>query len=154
MPVNTMWRTLWPMDSGAVSVPPPLQPASRLQPCSAKHPRAADCASTSTYAPATAAAVATMRRSATLSARSVSFPPCNAVGSRRRVAAASASLKLPVSVLTDSYKSTHFMQYPAADEMVAVSFERVPFGQTHGRAARAATRARARCARNAPDDTR
>ena len=28
---------------------------------------------------------------------------------------------LPISVLTDSYKATHYLQYPAAKEMVAVS---------------------------------
>lgn len=32
---------------------------------------------------------------------------------------------LPIPVLTDSYKTTHFQQYPAADKMVAV-------GGTHG----------------------
>jgi hypothetical protein len=28
---------------------------------------------------------------------------------------------LPISVLTDSYKATHFLQYPEAKKMVAVS---------------------------------
>jgi len=28
---------------------------------------------------------------------------------------------LPISILTDSYKATHFLQYPEAKKMVAVS---------------------------------
>lgn len=28
---------------------------------------------------------------------------------------------VPISVLTDSYKATHFLQYPKAQKMVAVS---------------------------------
>lgn len=28
---------------------------------------------------------------------------------------------LPISILTDSYKATHFLQYPEAKQMVAVS---------------------------------
>jgi hypothetical protein len=29
---------------------------------------------------------------------------------------------LPMGILTDSYKASHFLQYPAAKKMVAVSF--------------------------------
>ena len=29
---------------------------------------------------------------------------------------------VPISVLTDSYKATHYLQYPGATQMVAVSY--------------------------------
>lgn len=32
---------------------------------------------------------------------------------------------LPISILTDSYKTTHFLQYPDSQKMVAVSAVRV-----------------------------
>lgn len=32
-----------------------------------------------------------------------------------------AAAAVPISVLTDSYKATHFLQYPGAKKMVAVS---------------------------------
>lgn len=37
----------------------------------------------------------------------------------RDIAMAGSMMKVPVSVMTDSYKATHFMQYPAASKMVA-----------------------------------
>lgn len=33
---------------------------------------------------------------------------------------------LPMSVLTDSYKASHFIQYPTAEQMVAVSASPLP----------------------------
>ena len=33
----------------------------------------------------------------------------------------SVSSLLPISILTDSYKTTHFLQYPDSQKMVAVS---------------------------------
>lgn len=38
------------------------------------------------------------------------------------MAACSPMLMLPMGVLTDSYKASHFLQYPQAKKMVAVSF--------------------------------
>ena len=38
--------------------------------------------------------------------------------SRRR--AQPGTMSVPISVLTDSYKATHFLQYPGAIKMVAV----------------------------------
>ena len=32
---------------------------------------------------------------------------------------------VPISVLTDSYKATHYLQYPGATKMVAVRIKRV-----------------------------
>jgi hypothetical protein len=40
---------------------------------------------------------------------------------------ASGSLMVPVSVLTDSYKASHFLMYPEADLMVAYGEFRGPF---------------------------
>jgi hypothetical protein len=38
------------------------------------------------------------------------------------MAACSPIMMLPMGVLTDSYKASHFLQYPQARKMVAVSF--------------------------------
>jgi hypothetical protein len=56
-----------------------------------------------------------------------------------RVDAASSSsstrpLMVPISVLTDSYKASHFLMYPEAELMVA-------YGQTNDRVHAAATHA-------------
>lgn len=48
-----------------------------------------------------------------------SAPPASAANAS--MAAASPMLFLPMGVLTDSYKASHFLQYPEARKMVAVS---------------------------------
>ncbi len=56
-------------------------------------------------------------------------PCCNGASSQAVTARSAASQPsslilsswLPISVLTDSYKTTHFVQYPEAQKMVAVS---------------------------------
>ena len=52
-------------------------------------------------------------------------PPPNGGSSRRRRSVAAplelaGGLGLPISILTDSYKASHFLQYPEARKMVAV----------------------------------
>lgn len=52
---------------------------------------------------------------------------CKAIGngnasSSSSMAACSPLMLLPMGILTDSYKASHFLQYPAAKKMVAVSF--------------------------------
>lgn len=37
------------------------------------------------------------------------------------MASCNPSLCVPISVMTDSYKASHFLQYPASKKMVAVS---------------------------------
>jgi len=35
--------------------------------------------------------------------------------------------QIPIAILADSYKATHFIQYPAANKMVAYGEFRAPF---------------------------
>lgn len=38
-----------------------------------------------------------------------------------------SAFTIPIAVLTDSYKATHFMQYPACKRMVAYGEFRAPY---------------------------
>jgi hypothetical protein len=56
------------------------------------------------------------------SSNGAAAPAVDAAASSSTASLASANplLSVPISVLTDSYKASHFLQYPAADKLVAV----------------------------------
>lgn len=45
------------------------------------------------------------------------------------MASCNPALCIPISVMTDSYKASHFLQYPTSKKMVAVSMQQTQHGR-------------------------
>lgn len=64
------------------------------------------------------------------SRKAVQASSSNGSGSwTQAMASCNPALFIPISVMTDSYKASHFLQYPKSKKMVAVSLQQTQHGQ-------------------------